>query len=203
MIYELRTTQVQPGGVARYEQRLAAALGTRQRHSRLAGCWHTEIGPLNQVIELWPYADEHDRDRVAEAVANDGGWPPADGGLVQSMVVELLRPTPFMQPLDGSPQTVGPIFELRIYQIRTGEIPPMIEKWGPMIPGRTALSALLGCWYSDQGRWFHLWPYADLAERSRVRAEAQRQGVWPPATSAYQLAQENKILLPAPFSPLS
>ena len=201
MLYELRTTRVTPGTLPDYERRVGEALAARQKHSQLAGCWRTEIGPLLQLVELWPYEDEkHYRDVIA-AVAAEGGWP-ALSDAVQASEVELLHPVSFVRPIDGSPQQVGPIFELRIYQLRTGHLQQMIDLWAPMVPGRETLSPLLGCWYSDQGRWFHLWPYPDLGTRVRVRSEAQSKGIWPPPTAPHMLTQETKIMLPTAFSPL-
>jgi hypothetical protein len=202
VIYELRTTRVRPGGVPEFEQRLEAMLPARQRHSALAGCWHTEIGPLLQVIELWPYEDRQHQAHVAEAVSREACWPTADGDLVRRVEVEVLEPAPFMRPLDGRQQRLGPFYELRIYQLKTGYVQRMIDRWSPLVPGREELSPLLGAWHSELGRWFHLWPYPDLAERSRIRSEAIQRGVWPPDTSGFLLSQENKVLLPAAFSPL-
>jgi hypothetical protein len=177
-------------------------LPARQRHSPLAGCWHTEIGPLLQVIELWPYEDRQHQAKVAEAVSREGGGPMADGDLVRGVELEVLEPAPFMRALDGTGQRLGPFYELRIYQLKTGYVQQMIERWAPLVPGREELSPLVGAWHSELGGWFHLWPYSDLAERSRIRNEAVQRGVWPPDTSGFLLSQENKILLPAAFSPL-
>ena len=202
MIYELRTTRVRSGGLPEFARRLEAALPARERHSKLAGCWHTEIGRLLRVIELWPYEDRRHQAEVAAALARDGGQPVADGDLVHEVTVDLLEPAPFMRPLDGTPQKVGPVFELRIYQTRAGQIPNVIERWAPLVPGREALSPLLGAWHDELGRWYHLWPYPDLAARTRTRDEATRTGLWPPKTTEFLLTMENMILLPAAFSPI-
>ena len=57
MIIELRTYTLQPGTVATFEERFAKALPVRAKVSPLAAFWHTEVGPLNRVIHLWPYDD--------------------------------------------------------------------------------------------------------------------------------------------------
>jgi hypothetical protein len=36
----------------------------------------------------------------------------------------------------------------------------------------------------------------------KVRSEALQAGIWPPAGGEHLVTQENKILLPAAFSPL-
>ena len=54
MIYEVRTYTLKPGSVAKFEENFAAALPHREKYSKLGAFWHTEIGPLNQVIHVWP-----------------------------------------------------------------------------------------------------------------------------------------------------
>src|SRR5215470_7588377 len=50
MIYEVRTYTLRPGTVAEFEERFAKRLLLREKHSKLGAFWHTEFGPLNQVI---------------------------------------------------------------------------------------------------------------------------------------------------------
>jgi hypothetical protein len=52
-------------------------------------------------------------------------------------------------------------------------------------------------------RFIHIWPYKDMAERTRVREEARRPGSgWPPQSGVRPFRQENKLLIPATFSPV-
>ncbi len=203
MLYELRTTRVRPGGVAEFERRMEAALPSRQRRSKLAGCWHTEIGPLLQVVELWPFEDRRHRAEVAEAVRRDGEWPTLDGDLALSADIELLEMAPFIRPLDGTAQHLGPVYEMRLYRIRDGQMPSLLERWEPMVARRQEVSPLVGVWTTENGRFIHLWAYRDLAHRDAVRAEVRRLGIWPPDSMEFLLTQENKIMLPASFSPLT
>jgi hypothetical protein len=49
----------------------------------------------------------------------------------------------------------------------------------------------------------HIWAYQSLEQRAQVREQARKTGVWPPPGGADRLiTQENKIVLPAAFSPL-
>ena len=50
-------------------------------------------------------------------------------------------------------------------------------------------------------RWMHIWPYKDLSERERVREEARQSPHWPTGAGV-RISQENKILVPATFSPM-
>ena len=76
MIIEVRTYQLRPGTLAEAEKRFAAALPVREKHSKLAAFWHTEVGALNQIIHVWTYDSFAQRTAVRAAAAKEEGWPP-------------------------------------------------------------------------------------------------------------------------------
>ena len=165
--------------------------------------WHTEFGPLNEVIHVWPYEDLNERARIREEAAKDPNWPPRAQEFVLNMESEILMPAPFMRPLGN--QQLGNIYEIRIYTYQTGSIPEVIKRWSEAVPHREKYSPLAACWYTELGelnRWFHVWPYKDMAERDRVRAESLKDPHWPPPIREFQVRQENKLLIPAAFSPM-
>jgi hypothetical protein len=51
--------------------------------------------------------------------------------------------------------------------------------------------------------WVHIWPYTDLAERDRIREESRKLSTWPPKIREFLVSQQNKILIPASFSPMA
>src|SRR5215469_13782297 len=71
MIYEVRTYTLRPGAVAEFEERFAKRLPLREKHSKLGAFWHTEFGPLNQVLHVYPYEDLQQRTAVRDALAHD------------------------------------------------------------------------------------------------------------------------------------
>ena len=156
-----------------------------------------------QIVELWVYEDRRHHAEVAEAVHRDGVWPGVDGDLAISAETELLEMVPFIRPLDGTPQQVGPVYEMRLYQVKDGTMPNLLERWVPMIPRRQTISPLMAVWTTQFGRFIHLWAYHSLAHRDEVRGEVRRLGIWPPNSTEFLLTQENKIMLPASFSPLT
>ena len=96
------------------------------------------------------------------------------------------------------------IFEMRTYLLKPGTAPKVEEMFGEMIERRAKLSRIAGFWRTEVGtlnQIIHIWPYQSVDERDRIRAEAVKQGVWPPKTSEFILDMESKILHPAPFSP--
>ena len=67
MIHELRRYQIKPGKLADYVEK-SGSIGRvvrGDRYGKLLGYWSTELGPLNQVVHLWEYADLAARPRPA------------------------------------------------------------------------------------------------------------------------------------------
>jgi hypothetical protein len=50
-------------------------------------------------------------------------------------------------------------------------------------------------------RWMHIWPYASMAERQRIREQSTKLPNWPPKTREWLVSQQTKVLIPASFSP--
>ena len=201
MIYEFRTYDLKPRTVPKMELRVAAAIEAREKLSQLAGFWHTEVGPLNQVIHIWPYADLNERDRIRSAAVATGEWPPDNSEFIVDARSEIFMPAPFFEPL--TEPDIGPVYDMRVYTYKFLDVPKALEVWAETIEPRMKLSPLAGCWYSDLGglnQIVHMWAYRGFDERMRVREEARSKGLWPPKGMLAPLRQENKILLPAAFS---
>ena len=206
MIYEIRTYTLKPGSVAEFEKRFESSLANRLKYSELVAFWHTEIGPLNQVIHVWPYENLQQRAEIRGQAGKEPDWPPKSSELILSMQSEIFSPAPFSPKLGGN-QKLGPVYEMRTYQYQPGSIPTVIKRWEKALKGgRLELSPLAACMSSDIGQlnvWIHIWPYASLAERDRIRAESRKLDAWPPKTREFLISQQNKIMAPASFSPMA
>jgi NIPSNAP len=182
MIHEVRTYTLRTGAVAEFEDRFTKRKPLREKHSKLGAFWHTDFGPLNQVIHVWPYEDLQHRTAVREAMAKD----------------------PELNQLPGDFGS-GNVYEMRIYTYAPGDIPAVLEAWGKAVPAREKLSPLAACWSSELGglnKFVHVWVYPDLNARVRIREESRKGGQWPPQSGVRPIRQENKVLIPAAFSPL-
>jgi NIPSNAP len=208
MIYEVRTYTLRTGAVAEFEERYQKRLALRERHSKLGAFWHTDFGPLNQVVHVYPYDDLAHRTRVRAAMAADTERNAMPGGqdLIVAQEAEIMHPAPFMRPLGSRDYGTGNVYEMRIYTYAPGDIPKVLEAWGKAIEARERLSPLAACFTSELGalnRFIHVWAYKDLNERARIREESRRPGTgWPPQAGVRPVRQENKLLLPASFSPV-
>ena len=106
MIFEMRTYRLQPGSVPEVEKRFGEALTERVKVSPLGAFFHTEVGPLNHIIHIWPYDDLQHRTRVrsqsiCELAAQDPGIHRRDGkqDLQRGAVLSALYAPPARQPL--------------------------------------------------------------------------------------------------------
>ena len=203
MIVEFRTYTLHPGTVAQFEERWPQSLPARTKVSPLAAFWHTEVGPLNRVIHVWPYKDMEERSRVRATKIE--GWPPNTREFVVEQQSEIYLPAPFSPALE--PRQLGGLYEIRIYTMRPGAIPEQIDRWSTQIGERVKLSPLVFAGHSELGnlnRWCHIWAYKDAAERFAIRDRARREGIWPPkgGSPGRMLKQENMLVVPASYSPL-
>ena len=211
MIYEMRTYDLKPRSLPEVLKRFGEGYEKRKKFSPLAAFWYTEIGPLNQIIHVWPYKDLAERTRIrAEAVAA-GGWPPKTAEFILAMKSDIMVPwdnSPLLEPGD-----VGPYFEMRTYTLGPGDQPKVQKAWAGALPARQKISPVIATWFSELGglnKFVHIWPYQTLNQRNEIRDKAKAAGAWPPSVKAIKeggrgynlLAQENKILMPAAFSPL-
>ena len=98
MIYEFRTYDLKPRTVPLFEERAAAKIKEgRQNYSQLFGFWTTEVGPVNEVVHVWPYDDLEQRRKIRAQVAEDGVWPPDNAEFINTMRSEIFLPAPFME----------------------------------------------------------------------------------------------------------
>lgn len=204
MIYDVRTYDLTPWSVPEFERRFGEALPEREKISRFGAFWHTDVGPLNRVIHVWPY-ESFDHMRESRKMAHASGkWPADLVEFMQDQHAEIMTAAPFSPEL--KPAKLGPIYEMHIATVIDRTVPTVLERWTKVIEPRTRLSPLVACWYSELGKlnkFVDVWAYRDFAHRERVLAEAAALPGWPPPMDDVTRYEETQILLPASFSPLS
>jgi hypothetical protein len=203
MIVEFRTYRLKPGSVAEAEKRFGEGLANRTKVSPLGAFWHTEVGPLNRIIHVWPYEDFAHRAQIRAQKID--GWPPKIQEFIEEMNSEIFIPAAFSPKLE--PRQLGGLYEIRTYTLAPGAIPGQIDRWSTAIDARTKLSPLAFAGHSELGglnRWRHIWAYKDANHRAEIREKARKEGIWPPrgGQPGQTLVQENMLVVPADFSPL-
>ena len=200
MHYDVTIITVRPGteqkALARLKETLPSVAG-----DELLACWYSDIGSLNRILLIRAAPDvmrvHADREKILRS-----GNPFGVGEYVVGTSVDTYVSFPFMPPMAAG--QYGPVFEVRTYILKPDGLPTTIELWRKWVPGRTKLSPLLAAMYSITGtvtRFMHIWPYANLEERARLRAKAVADKVWPPPGGPDHLtAMQSEIYLPADFS---
>ena len=204
MIYEVRTYHITPHKVPEVMKRFGEAYDARASISPLVGFFYTDIGPLNQIIHIWPYENIAERERIRVEAAKLPNWPPNISEFLEDMNSEIFIPFPFTP--EFKPGNFGPVFEWRSYTIKPHSVGGIQERWGEALEEREKLSPVLMGMTTELGplnKFVHIWPYESLNHRAEIRAEAAAKGIWPPKGGGDELLrQDNKILFAAPFSPI-
>ena len=213
MIYELLTLDLKPRAIPAVEEILRRAHEAAGPDDALIGSFHTEFGPLNQIVQIRRYPDLAERDRLGDASAKSTAqWHAAASEHVLRAGTEIMAPVSFSRVLE--PGRLGPFYELRTYAFPLGTLPVMMAAWERAMPMRDVLgspvAAIWSCRIGAVNTLTHLWPYASLEAREDIRRKVRVGGKWPPYRLDEQeggkgydlLGQANKIMLPASFSPL-
>jgi hypothetical protein len=204
VIHEIRTYQIAPGSLAEVEKRFGEAYEYRKKYSPLTAFWHTEVGPLNEIIHVWSYQDLAERAKVRAEAAKDANWPPKISEFIRKMRSEIVVPFGFVPT--PAPGRLGPVYEIRYYTLKGGSLPATAEGWAAKLPERTKLSPIVmagGVEFGKANGFVHIWAYSSLEQRAQVREDARKRGVWPPPGGSERLVEmKNKIMLPSAFSPL-
>jgi hypothetical protein len=100
MFYEMRTYRLKVGALPEYLRLVQeTGLAIQRGHlGQLVGYFHTDIGPLNEIVHVWAFDSLDDRDRRRNALAADPAWQaftPALQALIEVMDTKILRPTAF------------------------------------------------------------------------------------------------------------
>jgi hypothetical protein len=101
------------------------------------------------------------------------------------------------------------IVEERIYKLVPGAVPEYLRRYEAegLAIQRATLGRLVGYFSTEAGplnQIVHLWAYRDFAERTERRARLSSDPRWQEYVKTVRpliVTQENKILIPAAFSP--
>jgi hypothetical protein len=206
MICEVEINTFKPGMVGKWLAGFCEALPSRLKYSALGGVWHTDIGPLNESVQIWPYDSFEHRDDVQTQLASDPNWPSNGNDDIIERSVQIFEPATFSAQI-GSGQKLGSIYEMRVYGFRTGSMPVVIDRFEQAFKGgRLDLSPPPLFMTSLTGKLdlaLHIWPYESYAARDKTRAATKNLSTWPADIGEFLLNQQNRILIPAACSPMA
>ena len=201
--YELATLFLPMGTAPRAVEGVPAFAAEGQ--GRLLGMWMVDIGRLNRMLVLRGFDDAGsllaERKRTHESTS-----PFNCGDVLADLSLDSYEPFPFMPPVE--PGQYGGVYEFRTYPFRIGGgYPETATKWETALPRRETHSKCLIAMRALDGRprFTNIWPYADIAARSKARADSVAAGIWPPKGGPDWLKSdmESTIALPVAGSPLT
>lgn len=204
MILEMRIYSLRPGRAQAALDKIGRALPGRIRLSPLAAMWYTDIGVLDRIYHLWPFADLAERTEVRARFAELSDWPVRNDDDIVDSESRIMRPAPFCPELAAG--SLGPLYEICVDMMRPHGLHDVVESWSPAIEARARIAPFVGAWSSEIGplnRWTHIWGYESHEHRRAVREECRAKGIWPPAgDEALFRERASTLVLPASYSPL-
>jgi succinate dehydrogenase/fumarate reductase flavoprotein subunit len=205
MYYELATMTLPFGTAAQAAMNVQTFAA--QGQGELLGCWFTDIGVLNQMIVLRGFDDlatlQAERQRTQQNAS-----PFGCGEIFQSLEQHSYQGFPWMKPVRPSAESgiSGPVYEIRTYGIKPGGVQPTIDLWEQAVPARDKISPCVVAMVAIDGplRFTNIWAYPNIESRSKARAEAVAQGIWPPKGGPAHLTTNmvSTIAMPTAVSPL-
>jgi len=216
MIIDERTYTVQHGKNVPYIEALRdiALPAMKQVGYDLGGIFTSESGMLNQVVHYWKWESLGQRQEVSHALYSHkdfSEYRKVTAGMLLTQENRLLEATdlcaPFSHPGGGGDLA---IVDARTYTLTYGSVAGYVQAFkafGLPVTDKHGWP-LVGYFYTASARLHqvvHLWYWKSHAVREKTLAATAAD----PAFGAYRaqvasklIAQENRILVPLPFSPL-
>lgn len=203
MIYSVCSIEVPPAKHGIALDGIRQASEGRRVEGELRGCWYAEVGRLNRVLAIFGH-----RSADAQLASHDallrGGDPLGVAAVATRVTLDAYTTFPGVEFMSGA--TLGPMYEIREYQLKRSGLAATFAAWDKVLDARRKVSPLATVMYALTGavpRFMHIWPFATLDDRMALREAAVKQGVWPPPGGLDHIeSMQSEIFLPAPFSPL-
>jgi hypothetical protein len=95
-VYEVRTYELKPGGLAPTRELWRKAVPGRSTLSPVLAAMTSVTGAVTRFLHIWPYKSFDERARLRDKAVADGLWPPPGGpGHLVSQQVDIYLPAQF------------------------------------------------------------------------------------------------------------
>lgn len=203
MFYDLTVLSLLPNRLGAVLPKLPATYETLAPKGRPIGAFACEFGVLNRFAFLAAYESlgALAADRAAKMEASDPYGIGEHLGTVQSTA---FKPLFFMEPIVAG--EYGPFYEIRTYSLAPNGLQETAEAWSKVVPRRNEMSKLLmvmGSVEEGPQKMVHVWPYRTIEDRMKARAQAGKEGIWPPPGGSGQLTNlQSELFVATGFSHL-
>lgn len=203
MIYDVTVLSLLPNTLGAVLPILPETYKSYASAGKPMGCFSCEFGVLNRFALLTAYEDvaalQADRARTIES--DD---PYKIGKFLGGVTSTAYKPLSFMAPFEAG--DFGPFYEFRTYTLAPGGLPETSDAWSKVVPRRNEMSKLLTVMGSIEGgpqKMLHIWPYKTIEDRMKARAQAGKEGIWPPpGGSGHLTALQSELFVATGFSDL-
>lgn len=203
MIYDLTVLALLPNTLGAVLPLLPDTYARYTETGRVIGAFSCEFGTLNRFAFLAAYEDAAalaaERARLMEA--DD---PYGIGKYLGSVTSTAYRPLGFMGAIE--PGDYGPFYEIRTYTLAPFGLAETEAAWAKVVPRRSEISPVLTVMASiEEGpqKLVHVYPYRAVEDRQKARAQAGKEGIWPPPGGSVHLTSlANELWVAAPYSDL-
>jgi hypothetical protein len=203
MLYDLTTLSLLPNTLGAVLPLLPETYKNFSSTGTPLGCFSCEFGVLNRFTFLTAYEDAQqlaaERARLMQT-ENPYGIGAYLGGINST----AFEPLFFMKPFE--PGEYGPFYEIRTYTLSPGGLPETADAWSKVVERRNEMSHLLMVMGSVEGapqKMVHIWPYKTIEDRVKARAQASKEGIWPPPGSSVKLTSlQSELFVATSFSGL-
>lgn len=203
MLYDLTVLSLLPNTLGAVMPLLPKTFETFSSTGTPIGCFACEFGVLNRFAFLTAYDDAEklaaERARLMET-EDPYGVAPYLGGVTST----AFKPLFFASPIEIG--EYGPFYEIRTYTIAPGGLPETADAWSKVVDRRNEMSRLLmvmGSVEEGPQKMVHLWPYKTIEDRMKARAQASKEGIWPPPGGSGKLtALQSELFVATGFSKL-
>ncbi|MGV8855966.1 MAG: NIPSNAP family protein [Devosia sp.] len=203
MLYDLTYLSLLPNTLGAVLPLLPQTYKNFSKTGTVLGAFSCEFGVLNRFAFLTSYESAEDlaAERARLMQTEDAyGIGKYLGGINSTAFSPLFFAKPVV------PGSFGPFYEFRTYTIAPGGLPETAEAWSKIIERRHAMSPLLTIMGSvEEGpqKMVHIWPYNSIEDRVKARAQASKEGIWPPPGGSGQLTSlQSELFVATSFSDL-
>ena len=96
-VYEFRNYRVKAGAVGQWIDAFLTGLPGRERHSKIVGLWHTEVGEPNEVCHIWAFPSLNARAEARSNALKEPEWKEflvKGSPLLEEMHSTIMLPAP-------------------------------------------------------------------------------------------------------------
>lgn len=203
MLYDLTILSLLPNTLGAVLPILPKTYESFSKTGTTIGAFSCEFGVLNRFAFITAYESVEAlvAERARLMTTEDAyGLAPYLGGVVST----AFKPLFFMGDIETG--AFGPFYEFRTYALAPNGLPETAEAWSKVVPRRNEISKVLTVMASiEEGptKMVHIYPYASIADRQAARAQASKEGIWPPPGGSAKLTGlQNELFVATSYSAL-